>query len=105
MLNCKECNYKCIKEILLMKHMITNNADHICKQCKKNLPSFMELLKHVEKHHCKYQRDTHDKNYANDGFGKLEESNNYKQGDKEKEEDEEKDLGFVFNKLVLREFL
>ena len=65
----------------------------------------MELLKHVEKHHCKDPSDTHDKNYANNGFGKFEESNNYKHGDKEKEEEEGTDLGFVFNKLVLRDFL
>ena len=45
------------------------------------------------------------KNYANNGFGKFEESNNYKHGDKEKEEEEGTDLWFVFNKLVPREFL
>ena len=44
----------------------------------------MEWLKHVEKHHCKDHSDTHDRNYANNGFGKFEESNNYKHGDKEK---------------------
>ena len=85
--------------------MVTNHADHVCKQCKENLPSFMELLKHVDKYHCKDQSDTHDKKSENNGFGQFEESNNYKHGDKEKEEKGEKDLGFVFNKLVLGEFL
>ena len=33
--------------------MITSHEDHKCKECKENLHTLMELLKHLEKHHCK----------------------------------------------------
>ena len=50
MLYCKECNYKCKKELSLKKHMVTKYESH---KCKEELPTFMELLKHVAKHHQK----------------------------------------------------
>ena len=53
MLNCKECKYKCKKEINLKKHMVTHHENHKCKECKEELTKFMELLKHIAKHHSK----------------------------------------------------
>ena len=37
----------------MKKYMITKHQDHVCKECKKKLPSFMDLLKHVSTHHVK----------------------------------------------------
>ena len=50
---CNMCDYKVKKEDTLKKHMITKHQDHVCKECNKNLPSFMDLLKHVAKEHAK----------------------------------------------------
>jgi hypothetical protein len=53
MLYCKDCNYKCKKELSLKKHMVTKHESHKCKECKQELSTFMELLKHVARHHEK----------------------------------------------------
>ena len=53
MINCKECSYKCKKELSLKKHMVTKHESHKCKECKEELSTFMELLKHVAQHHNK----------------------------------------------------
>ena len=46
-LNCKECNYKCTKEISLKKHMVTHHETHRSKECREESSTFMKLLKHV----------------------------------------------------------
>ena len=46
--------------------MITNHSHHTCKECKESLPSVMELLKHISKHHSKEQSDTNDKSFKED---------------------------------------
>ena len=40
-------------EITLKKHMVTRHENHKCKECKEELTTFMELLKHIAKHHSK----------------------------------------------------
>ena len=35
----------------MKKHIITKHKDHVCKECKETFNSFMELLKHIAKHH------------------------------------------------------
>ena len=50
---CEKCDYKVKKEDTLKKHMITKHDGHVCKECNKNMSSFMELLKHVAKMHTK----------------------------------------------------
>ena len=53
LISCGQCNYKCKKEKTLQKHIVTKHEEHQCKECKEKLPSFMDLLKHVSKHHFK----------------------------------------------------
>ena len=55
-LNCDICNYKCKKETLLKKHMITKHEENPCKECDMKLQTFMDLLQHVAKHHLKEQK-------------------------------------------------
>ena len=50
-LTCTKCEYKTMQETTLEKHMITKHSEHECKDCKKKLPNFMALLKHVAEHH------------------------------------------------------
>ena len=57
MLNCNKCEYECKKESNLEKHRIAKHEDHICQECKDTLPSFIELMKHVAKHHCKNMQE------------------------------------------------
>ena len=85
LLACRECNYKCKKEITLNKHMLSNHSDHICKECQEKFPSFMELLKHVAKHHYKDQGETYDDKSEEDEFVKSKEINNQKDDDKSEE--------------------
>ena len=33
--------------------MVTTHAEHQCKECQEKCSSFMELLKHISKQHCK----------------------------------------------------
>ena len=33
--------------------MLNNHEEHVCKECEEKIPTFMELLKHVAKHHYK----------------------------------------------------
>ena len=49
-LNCDICNFKCKKETILKKHMITKHEEHPCKECDKKLTTFMDLVQHVAKH-------------------------------------------------------
>ena len=49
--SCHECDYVAKKEKFLNKHILTKHQDHICKECKEKFQTFMELLKHVAKHH------------------------------------------------------
>ena len=35
--------------------MITKHTEHQCKACQEKLPTFIELLKHVSKHHFEEQ--------------------------------------------------
>ena len=60
MLNCKECKYKC------QKHMVTHHENHKCKEYKEELPTFMELLKHIAKHHSKKGGDITEKANVNE---------------------------------------
>ena len=52
----------------------------------------MELLKHVDKQHYKYQSDTHDTNSEHDASVRLGELNDYEHADKVREEENEKDI-------------
>ena len=104
LLTCTECSYKCKKEISMKKHMLTNHEDHQCKECKDKLPTFMELLRHVAKHHCIDEGDNHKQAHDEDAFLKPEESKVNKQkyiveGEKEKV------AGFVFGESILNELL
>ena len=79
--------------------MVANHAQHKCKECQEELPSFMELLKHVAKQHFKEQSDTNDNKSEDDMFVEIEESYIHKHGDKVSEADNEKDG--VFKESVL----
>ena len=46
-------DYKVKKEEIFKSHMVTQQEDHTCKECKHKLPSFMELLKHIAEQHAK----------------------------------------------------
>ena len=37
--------------------MVTNHENHKCKECKEELSTFMELLKHVAQHHSNERVD------------------------------------------------
>ena len=50
-LNCDECEYVAKKEKFLKKHILTKHQNNVCKECKEKFQTFMELLKHVAKHH------------------------------------------------------
>ena len=41
------------KEATIKKHMITQHDNHASKECNKNVPSFMVLLKYVAQYHDK----------------------------------------------------
>ena len=84
----------CKKETTLSKHMITTHQEHPCKDCKEKLSTFMQLLKHVAKHHCKEQ----DKEEAEDDI--IE-----KKGDHGEVEDKEVKSDFVFHESMLDEFI
>ena len=49
--SCEQCDYEAKKEKILKKHINTKHQDQVCKECKEKFKSFMELLKHVAKHH------------------------------------------------------
>ena len=74
----------------MKKHNITNHEDHDCKECHKKVPSSMELLKHVAKHHCKEHVNIHERNRVEDAVEKCEESLFNKQKDKVNEGKERK---------------
>ena len=48
-MNCQECN--CLQKKSLKNHMLTKHDDHQCKECIEKLSNFMQLLKHIAKHH------------------------------------------------------
>ena len=96
LLTCAECSYKCKKEKSMKKHIITNHEDHHCKECQEKLPTFMELLKHVAKHHCKEQVDRHEGNSVEDAFVKPKDSLFNQQKDIVDEGKKEKGPDFVF---------
>ena len=66
--------------------MASNHAQHQCKECREELPSFMELLKNVAKHHFKEQSDTNDKKSEDDMIVPIEESYINKHGGKVSED-------------------
>ena len=35
--------------------MLANHEDHICRECKEKVPTFMKLLKHIPKNHREAQ--------------------------------------------------
>ena len=39
----------------MKNHLITTHKEHVCKECQKDMSNFMELLKHIAKHHGKDQ--------------------------------------------------
>ena len=51
--------------------MLSNHADHKCKECQKISPIFIELLKHVTKYHYKDEGDIQDRKSEEDVFMKL----------------------------------
>ena len=53
LMSCSLCKYKCKKRTSLEKHMITTHQEHQCKECQEKCSTFMELLKHISKQHCK----------------------------------------------------
>ena len=75
--------------------MITKHKDHVCKECKERLPSFMELLKHVAEQHAK--ETSEEKEIKDIGEEII-------QNDTAKEEKEVK-KDFVFSECMLDEFL
>ena len=89
----------------MKKHIITNHENHQCKECQEKLPTFMELLKHVAKHHCKEKVDMHESNCVEDAFEKPEESLFNKQKDNVKEGKKEKVKVFVFGESILNDFM
>ena len=99
-LNCKECSYKCKKEISLKKHMLNNHEEHMCKECEEKLPTFMELLKHFAKHHF---QDKDEEPKLNSEEDKL--LDNLLLKDLEEKEEYAKDSSFVFRESMLDEFL
>ena len=92
MFKCNMCNYECKRESTFKKHIISKHEDHICKECEKNLPSFVDLMKHIAKHHCKEVKDNDMK----------DDSENY---EKEDEEKTTKEKSFVFSESMLDEFI
>ena len=58
----------------MKKHMLTNHEDHQFKECQEKLPTFMELLKHVAKHHFKDQGNIEDLNSEEDECDKQKDT-------------------------------
>ena len=58
LLRCNECNYTCKRDKSLKNHILTKHDHHYCKEYKKKLPNFMQLLKHMAKHHNDEQNQT-----------------------------------------------
>ena len=116
---CKECKYKCKKETTFKKHMITNHSHHKCKECHQNMPSFMELLKHVAKHHCKEQNDKNDEKFKDDVSVQSENKDKEPKLNHEEDalvddillkyleekEEYQKDLSFEFRESMLDDYL
>ena len=119
LIKCKECKYKCKKEATLQNHMITNHSHHECKECHQNMPSVMELLKHVAKHHCKEQNDKNDEKFKDDVSVQSENKDeepkqNHEEDallddlllkDIEEKEEYQKDSSFDFRESMLDEYL
>ena len=77
--------------------MVIQHDNHACKECQENLPSFMELLKHVAKH---LGRETVEVKNFEDSNGK--DIQNKKINDEEKIY---KAKCFVFSETMLDEFI
>ena len=92
LLYCKECDYKCKKEIYLKKHMLSTHGDHTCNECKEKLTTFMELLKHVAKHHYK-EGETEEKISEGEAFDNIENLKLIKKSDHMEEVAKEKAKG------------
>ena len=58
MLSCKDWDSSCKKVKTLKNHMLTKHKLHQCKECIEKLPNFMQLLKHIAKHHGDDQSKT-----------------------------------------------
>ena len=104
LLYCKECDYKCKKEIYLKKHLLSSHGDHICNECKEKLPTFMELLKHVAKHHYK-EGETEEKMSEGEAFGNIEDLKLIKNSDHMEEAAKAKNKGLGFKKSKLDELV
>ena len=65
LLYCELCDYRCKRKLTMKKHMNTKHSKEreICKECKEEFKSAIELLKHIsEHHHIKEQNSIVDKN-------------------------------------------
>ena len=83
MLNCKECKYKCKKEITLKKHMVTHHENHKCKEYREKLNTSTELLKHIAKHHSKEGGDITEKENVKETIEQNEKDKDFKEEDKD----------------------
>ena len=101
---CKDCDYKCKKEIYLQKHMLSTHGDHTCNECKEKLTTFMELLKHVAKHHYK-EGETEEKMSEGEAFGNIEDLNLIKNSDHKEKVTKEKDKGLGLKESKLGELV
>ena len=99
LINCNKCNYQCKKQATLDKHILTKHDEHVCKECPEKLSSFMELLKHVAKHHHDNEVVVQGK-VSEDSFVEQEAENLDKYKDKG-----DKDSSFIFEESMLDEFL
>ena len=114
---CDNCDFKCKKEEHIKKHKITKHENHVCKVCKDKFMSFMELLKHVAKHHSqgkdqemKLQGEENTENEAEkedvqkDKYQCKESIEEEEVKDTEKE-NVEKDIGMALSESMLDDIL
>ena len=72
--------------------MVTTHEEHQCKECQEKCSTFIELLKHISKQHCKEKDEIQ---------CKEDDISNKKSDEKE----EDKDSSFIFHESVLDEFI
>ena len=104
LLYCKECDYICKKEIYLMKHMLSTHGDHTCNECKEMLTTFMELLKHVAKHHYN-EGETEENMFEGEAFGNIEDLKLIKNGNCMEEVTKEKNKGIGLKESKIGELV
>ena len=104
-LNCAECSYKCKKEKTMKKHILANHEDHQCKECQEKFPAFIELPKHVVKHHFKEQVDIHKRSSDKEAFVKPVEPIFYKQKETEDKGEEKKQSDFKAEESISGEIV